>query len=90
MTSTDQVWALDLRPVVAAHLERGSDCTIVTAEASRTQAAEKDVVTVAGRGSRVTGVDHKPDDPSGTTSPQRCSCSGPRRSCSRSTTCAAS
>ncbi len=66
VTSTDQVWALDLRPVVAAHLERGSDCTIVTAQVSRTQAAEKDVVTV-GRGSRVTAVDHKPDDPSGTT-----------------------
>ena len=66
VTSTDQVWALDLRPVVAAHLERGSDCTIVTAQVSRTQAAEKDVVTV-GRGARVTGVDHKPDDPTGTT-----------------------
>ena len=66
VTSTDQVWALDLRPVVAAHLDRGSDCTIVTAQVSRTQAAEKDVVTV-GRGSRVTAVDHKPDDPSGTT-----------------------
>jgi glucose-1-phosphate adenylyltransferase len=66
VTSTDQVWAHDLRPVVAAHLERGSDCTIVTTEVSRTQAAQKDVVTV-GRGSRVSRVEHKPDDPSGTT-----------------------
>ena len=66
VTSTDQVWALDLRPVVAAHLERGSDCTIVTVEVSRTQAGEKDVITV-GRGSRVSAVEHKPDEPSGTT-----------------------
>ena len=66
VTSTDQVWAHDLRPVVATHLERGSDCTIVTTEVSRTQATQKDVVTV-GRGSRVSRVEHKPDDPSGTT-----------------------
>ena len=66
VTSTDQVWALDLRLVVAAHLERGSDCTIVTTEVSRTQAAQKDVVTV-GPGSRVSRVEHKPDQPSGTT-----------------------
>ncbi|HET6967912.1 MAG TPA: sugar phosphate nucleotidyltransferase [Ornithinibacter sp.] len=64
--STDQVLALDLRPVVAAHLGRGSACTIVTTEVSRTQAAEKTVVTV-GRGSRVTGVENKPERPSGTT-----------------------
>jgi glucose-1-phosphate adenylyltransferase len=66
VTSTDQVWALDLRPVVAAHLERRSDCTIVTTEVSRTQAAQKDVVTV-GAGSRVSRVQHKPDEPTGTT-----------------------
>ena len=64
--STDQVLALDLRPVVAAHLERGSHCTVVTTEVSRTQAAEKAVITV-GRGSRVTAIDYKPDGPSGTT-----------------------
>lgn len=64
--STDQVLALDLRAVVEAHLERGSDCTIVTTEVTRTQAAEKAVVTV-GRGGRVTGIDHKPQHPSGTT-----------------------
>ena len=64
--STDQVLALDLRPVVASHVERGSACTIVTTEVSRTQAAEKTVVTV-GKGSRVTGVETKPHRPSGTT-----------------------
>lgn len=64
--STDQVLALDLRPVVAAHLERGSQCTLVTTEVSRTQAAEKAVVTV-GPGSRVTAVDYKPERPGGTT-----------------------
>jgi glucose-1-phosphate adenylyltransferase len=66
VTSTDQVWALDLRPVVEAHLQRGSDCTIVTTEVSRTQASQKDVVTV-GAGSRVSHVAHKPDEPTGTT-----------------------
>ncbi|HZB67893.1 MAG TPA: sugar phosphate nucleotidyltransferase [Ornithinibacter sp.] len=64
--STDQVWTADLRPVVAAHLERGSDCTVLTTEVGRTQATQKDVVTVGG-GSRVTKVEHKPQDPSGTT-----------------------
>ncbi len=64
--STDQVLALDLRPVVAAHLERGSHCTVVTTEVSRTQAADKAVITV-GRGSHVTRLDYKPERPSGTT-----------------------
>ncbi|WP_345202282.1 glucose-1-phosphate adenylyltransferase family protein [Fodinibacter luteus] len=64
--STDQVLALDLRPVVAAHLERGSHCTVVTTEVSPTQAADKAVITV-GRGTRVTAVDYKPDRPRGTT-----------------------
>ncbi|MFQ6171178.1 glucose-1-phosphate adenylyltransferase family protein [Oryzobacter sp. R7] len=64
--STDQVFALDLRPVVEQHLERGSDCTVVTTEVTPTRAAQKDVVTV-GRGQRVTAVEHKPDEPSGTT-----------------------
>ena len=62
--STDQVLALDLRPVVAAHLERGSHCTLVTTEVSRTQAAEKAVVTV-GQASRVTAIDYKPERPDG-------------------------
>lgn len=64
--STDQVFTLDLRPVVEQHLERGSACTIVTTEVTRTQAAQKAVVTV-GRARRVTAIEHKPDDPSGTT-----------------------
>ncbi len=62
----DQVWTADLRPVVAAHLGRGSGCTVLTTEVGRTQATQKDVVTVGG-GSRVTKVEHKPEDPSGTT-----------------------
>ncbi|WP_377639746.1 glucose-1-phosphate adenylyltransferase family protein [Oryzobacter terrae] len=64
--STDQVFALDLRAVVTAHLERGSDCTVVTTEVTRTQAADKAVISV-GRGHEVTGVDYKPDKPRSTT-----------------------
>ena len=64
--STDQVLSIDLRPVVAAHLERGSAATVVTTEVSRSQASQKVVVTV-GAGSRVTALAHKPEDPPGTT-----------------------
>ena len=64
--STDQVLSLDLRPVVATHLERGSAATVVTTEVTLTQAADKAVVTV-GQGSRVTQLDDKPEHPTGTT-----------------------
>lgn len=66
VTSADQVFSLDLRPVVAEHLERGVDCTLVTTETSRTRAREKVVVDVA-RDGRVRAVAVKPDDPTGTT-----------------------
>ena len=64
--STDQVLALDLRTVIATHLERGSACTIVTTEVSPEQAAEKAVIGV-GDDARVTSVDYKPEGTSATT-----------------------
>src|SRR5688572_17499272 len=64
--STDQVLTLDLRQVVGAHLARGSACTLVTTEVSRTQASEKTLVTV-GDEARVSAVEHKPERPDGTT-----------------------
>jgi glucose-1-phosphate adenylyltransferase len=64
--STDQVLTLDLRQVVGAHLARGSACTLVTTEVSRTQASDKTLVRV-GDEARVSAVEHKPERPDGTT-----------------------
>ena len=64
--SSDQVMAIDLREVVAKHVERQADCTMVTTEVSRQQATSKAVLTV-GDDSRVTAVDYKPNRPTGTT-----------------------
>ena len=64
--SADHVFRLDLRPVVREHLERGAECTIVTADVTRSQAAHKAVVTVDAAG-RVTRFSYKPDRPDSTT-----------------------
>jgi len=64
--SADSVCSVDLRDVVDQHLDRGSSCTIVTAEVTRTQASDKGVVRL-GRGGRVTAFAYKPDDPATTT-----------------------
>lgn len=64
--SADSVCSIDLRDVVDQHLERGSSCTIVTTEVTRSQASAKGVVEV-GRDGLVKGFDYKPEDPSGTT-----------------------
>ena len=63
--SADHVFRLDLRPVVREHLERGAECTIVTADVTRSQAAHKAVVTVDAAG-RVTRFSYKPDRPDST------------------------
>lgn len=60
--SADQVLALDLRPLIAAHLDKDADCTIVTTEVPITEASNKAVVTTNATG-RVTRVDEKPEDP---------------------------
>ena len=64
--SADHVFALDLAEVVQAHRESGADCTVVTAETSRTEARHNVVVHTAADG-RVTGLDVKPSSPSSTT-----------------------
>ena len=64
--SADHVFNLDLRPVVREHLDRGAECTIVTAEVSKTEARHNGVVTVAESG-LVRAFDYKPEEPAGTT-----------------------
>ena len=62
VTSADQVYRLDMRAVVAAHLERGSEATIVTVEVPLAQAKHKTVVDV-GRDGVVQGLTDKPTGP---------------------------
>lgn len=64
--SADHVFSVDLRPVLALHRERGAECTLVTAEVSRAEAAHNAVLEINRRG-RVTGFDYKPGKPRGTT-----------------------
>lgn len=64
--SADHVFALDIAEVVDAHLGSGADCTLVTAETSRSEARHNVVVHAAPDG-RVSGVDVKPSSPSATT-----------------------
>lgn len=60
--SADQVFRLDLRAVVAEHLERGAEATLVTTEVSKREASHKTVVEV-DRDGVVTGLDDKPSSP---------------------------
>lgn len=64
--SADHVFALDLRDVIDAHRAVGAECTVVTAEVSRQEAAHKAVVTI-GPGGRVTSIDYKPERAESTT-----------------------
>ncbi len=57
--SADHVFNVDLRPVVAEHLAREAECTVVTAEIGVQEATEKVVVEHDADG-RVTGVRAKP------------------------------
>ncbi len=60
--SADHVYRLDFRDVVAAHLETGAECTIVTTEVSLDDARHHATVTSDRRGV-VTGFDYKPERP---------------------------
>lgn len=64
--SADHLFALDLGPVIEQHLDRGSRCTIVTTEVTRSQAKAKAVVSTDAAGA-ATRLDYKPTRPSGTT-----------------------
>lgn len=56
--SADHIFNLDLRPVLARHLARGAECTVVTAEVGVQEAAHQMVVHTEGE--RVSAVDYKP------------------------------
>ncbi|QFG70072.1 glucose-1-phosphate adenylyltransferase [Ornithinimicrobium pratense] len=57
--SSDHVFNLDLQPVLARHLERGAECTLVTAEVGVQEAAHNMVVHADADG-RVRQVQDKP------------------------------
>lgn len=56
--SADHIFSLDLQPVISRHLDRGAECTLVTAEVGVQEAAHN-LVVHSGDG-RVSRVDYKP------------------------------
>lgn len=63
ISSADHVFAMDLRPVIAAHRDAGAVCTLVTADVTKAEAAHN-VVVLAREDGRVTGIEAKPASPS--------------------------
>ncbi len=61
--SADHIYKLDFSEVVAAHLERDADVTMVTTRVSIDQAARFGVVTTGSNG-LIESYEYKPDDPS--------------------------
>ena len=61
--SADHVFNMDLGPVIDDHLAAGRTATVLTSEVSKKDASDN-VVVLAGRGGRVTGVEQKPSRPS--------------------------
>ncbi|MDO5635613.1 MAG: sugar phosphate nucleotidyltransferase, partial [Micrococcus sp.] len=65
VVSADHVFSLDLRPVIAEHLQRGAECTLITAEVGVQEATQKMVVhTGPGGAGRVSRVEYKPSSTS--------------------------
>jgi len=64
--SADHVYRLDYAEVVAEHLARGAECTVVTTEVELADAAHHAVMTIGEDGS-VDRVDYKPEEPASTT-----------------------
>jgi len=60
--SADHVYRLDYAEVVAEHLSRGAECTVVTTEVSLADASHHAVMIVDDDG-RVRRVDYKPEEP---------------------------
>ena len=58
--SADHVYRLDFSELVATHLERGDECTVVTTEVDPAEAGEHAVIMVEG--DRVVDVDYKPEE----------------------------
>ena len=63
--SADQVFAMDLRPVIQQHLEQEAVATLVTVEVTKTEARHR--VMVHTKAGRATAVETKPSRPSSTT-----------------------
>ena len=61
--SADHVFNMDLGPVVDEHVASGRVATVLTSEVSKKDAADNVVVLANGDGT-VTGVEHKPSQPS--------------------------
>ncbi len=64
--SADHVYRLDYAEVVAEHLARGAECTVVTTEVSQADATHHAVMIIEDDGS-VRRVDYKPEEPAATT-----------------------
>ncbi len=58
--SADHVYRLDFSELVATHLARGDECTVVTTEVDPAEATDHAVITVED--DRVVGVDYKPEE----------------------------
>ena len=58
--SADHVYRLDFSELVATHLERGDECTVVTTEVDPAEATDHAVITVED--DRVVAVDYKPEE----------------------------
>jgi glucose-1-phosphate adenylyltransferase len=63
VASADHVFAADLEPIIAEHVESGLAATVLTSEVSKKEATQNVTVTT-GRGGRVTQVQEKPSRPS--------------------------
>jgi glucose-1-phosphate adenylyltransferase len=63
VTSADHVFAMDLRPVVEQHIDRGSTATLVTADVSKKEASDN-VAVLTGRGGVVRDLEVKVARPS--------------------------
>jgi glucose-1-phosphate adenylyltransferase len=66
VSSADHVFATDLDAVLARHRERGSECTVVVAEVTKTE-AKHNAVVLADASGLVRAVDYKPSTPQATT-----------------------
>ena len=59
--SADHVYRLDFAELVATHLERDDECTVVTTEVDPAEAGDHAVISVDD--DRVVGIDYKPEQP---------------------------
>ncbi|HYI55075.1 MAG TPA: sugar phosphate nucleotidyltransferase [Microlunatus sp.] len=64
--SADHVYRLDYAEVVAEHLSRGAECTVVTTEVQLADASHHAVMIIDDDG-HVGRVDYKPEDPASST-----------------------